>query len=729
MPSIPALIGTVHADPRQVLVRALSAGLIACVLIAVPLLLHYRNEAELTRSHATARERHFVELASRVIVQTLQSVVSDLRYLSAQNELKDVLAGDTELSRRRLAEEYSAFLAQKPHYDQVRWIGPDGWEKIRVQRVEGRPRTAPPDELQNKALRYYFGETSRLGAGQIYVSPLDLNVEHDVVEEPQKPTLRVALPVFHPDGQRAGILVVNYLATPMLAELRALVPSGGSRLWLLNPEGYWLLGPDGDVEWAFMYPERVDRSLPVRDPALWEQLSKATGGSIEVADGLLTSGRVYPLLSGTSSLSPADPPSVPASAADYYWIVATHLPRAVLEAGVRELARHLLVAYGALAALAFAVASGLAFLSFRTRALGRFVQRVLDHVPALVAYVDADERYRYNNRYYEVLFGMPASQLAGRTVRSVIGEAAYAVALPHIRAALAGEQVSFEVPITYSSAGARNVAVSYVPDVAADGKVRGFIAVVNDVTRLKAAEHRERQRLQEAAHATRLASVGELATQIAHEVNQPITAIVTYCAAAQRNVQAESPANARLVRLIGAVADEAQRVSAIIRRLRDFIRKDEIAFVAGDVNEIVANSLRLVAAEAASQQVRIVEDLAPGPLPLMADPVLLSQATVNLVRNAIEAVAGGATGPRNVTVATARRGRAVEVSVTDSGPGLPPEVAGRLFEAFVTTKPNGLGMGLSIARSIIEAHGGQIHHSEPPEGGCRFTLTLPGVEQ
>jgi len=268
-----------------------------------------------------------------------------------------------------------------------------------------------------------------------------------------------------------------------------------------------------------------------------------------------------------------------------------------------------------------------------------------------------------------------------------------------------------------------------VPDVAADGKVRGFIAVVNDVTRLKAAEHRERQRLQEAAHATRLASVGELATQIAHEVNQPITAIVTYCAAAQRNVQAESPANARLVRLIGAVADEAQRVSAIIRRLRDFVRKDEIAFVAGDVNEIVANSLRLVAAEAASLQVRIVENLAPGPLPVMADPVLLSQATVNLVRNAVEAVAGGATGPRSVTVATARRGRAVEVSVTDSGPGLPPEVAGRLFEAFVTTKRSGLGMGLSIARSIIEAHGGQIHHAEPPEGGCRFTLTLPGVEQ
>jgi signal transduction histidine kinase len=169
-------------------------------------------------------------------------------------------------------------------------------------------------------------------------------------------------------------------------------------------------------------------------------------------------------------------------------------------------------------------------------------------------------------------------------------------------------------------------------------------------------------------------------------------------------------------------------VSAVIRRLRDFVRKGEIAFVATDLNEIVTDSLRLVAGEAVSQRVQVVEQLATEPLRVMADSVLVSQAILNLVRNAIEAETASATDQRRVLVETKRSGRGVEVSVTDTGPGLSPEVAPRLFEAFVTTKPNGLGMGLSIARSIIEAHGGQLRYSEAPGGGCTFTLTLPGID-
>lgn len=725
-PSSP-LTGTVHVDAGQVLARALAVGLLACALIGLPFLLHFRGEVAEAQERAAAGERHSVEVVSRLMTQTLQSVVSDLRYLSDQNELRELLADDTAARRTRLAQEYSAFLTQKPRYDQVRWIGADGWERVRVHRVGGRVATVPVDQLQNKADRYYFGESMRLARTQIYVSALDLNVEGGRLEEPPKPTLRVALPLFHPDGRKAGILIANYLAGPLLAEMRGLLPPARSTLWLLNADGYWLLGPDREAEWAFMYPDRADRSLAVREPAAWKQLVETAGGHLDLADGLLTFGRVYPLLADDQSVSQAGLP-IPASAADPHWTLATHLPRALLDAEADEVARHLLVAYAALALLAFTAASGLAYLSFRNRAVGHFIQHVLDHVPALIAYVDATERYRYNNRHYETLFGVSPGVLAGRPVRAVLGEAAYRVVLPHIRAVLAGEQVSFEAPITYARAGRRDVTVTYVPDTAADGRVRGFVAVVNDVTPLKTAERRERERLREAAHATRLASVGELATQIAHEVNQPVTAMINYCAAAERNVQAECPANARLLGLVGAIAAEAGRVSTIIRRLRDFVRKGEIAFVAADLNEIVAGALQLVAADAAAQQVEIVEQLADGPLRVRADSVLLSQATLNLLRNAVDAVTADGASHRRVTVATRRTGSMVEVSVTDEGPGLAPEVATHLFEAFVTTKRNGLGMGLSIARTILEAHGGQIRYSPAAGGGCTFTLTLPGVD-
>jgi C4-dicarboxylate-specific signal transduction histidine kinase len=202
---------------------------------------------------------------------------------------------------------------------------------------------------------------------------------------------------------------------------------------------------------------------------------------------------------------------------------------------------------------------------------------------------------------------------------------------------------------------------------------------------------------------------------------------VTYCAAAQHQLRHEPAADARLAGLIAAIADEAQRVSDIIRRLRAFIRKGEISFVAVDVNEVVADTVRLISADATAKKVALQEGLESGPLTVMADPVLLSQAVLNLIRNAVEAVAAGSGPERIVTVATRRKDAVVELSIQDTGPGLPPEVAAQLFESFVTTKESGLGMGLAIARSIVEAHGGQIRHAAAPVGGTLFLIHLPGV--
>lgn len=145
------------------------------------------------------------------------------------------------------------------------------------------------------------------------------------------------------------------------------------------------------------------------------------------------------------------------------------------------------------------------------------------------------------------------------------------------------------------------------------------------------------------------------------------------------------------------------------------------------MNEIVADSLRFVASDAASHGVTLSRQLAREPLNVVADRVLLSQATFNLLRNAIEAIAGDTGGERLVTVSTRRRSQAVEVSVRDTGAGLAPEMSAHLFEAFMTTKPERLGMGLSIARSIIESHGGRIHYSHTVEDGTTLSFIVPGA--
>jgi PAS domain S-box-containing protein len=381
--------------------------------------------------------------------------------------------------------------------------------------------------------------------------------------------------------------------------------------------------------------------------------------------------------------------------------------------------------FAALALLSLLAAGWLAYLSARGRALARVMGNVLDNVPDLISYVDAGQRYRFSNRAYHRMFGLTPAAIYGRSVRDLLGEAAYAVVRPQLERALAGDPVSFESHIDYSRAGPRDVSVSYVPDRGPGGEVAGLFVVVSDVTRLKEAERRERERMLELAHAARLASVGEMATQIAHEVNQPLTAIVTYCAALERGLETGSADPARLREWVGAIGDEARRVSEIVRRLREFVRRGEMALVPLDLGQVLQEVVGMVRPEARRQAVTIDVDSAPGLPAVLADRILVAQAILNLLRNAVDAVVGEPPERRRVSLRTATVSDGVEVTVADSGPGVSPEVGGKLFESFVSTKPHGLGMGLPISRSIVEAHGGQLRYGPAPGGGTVFSFRLP----
>jgi two-component system sensor kinase FixL len=539
--------------------------------------------------------------------------------------------------------------------------------------------------------------------------------------------LRASLPLFAPDGERRGILTLSYLGTQLLGRLGAIAGAGPSELWLLNGEGYWLVGPDPDLEWAFMSPDRSDRAMAVRYPGAWARLATEVTGTFAMEAGLLTFRRVYPL---TADLPTAHARglAIPATPQRYFWIVATLLPGEVLAGRSGTLFRDLALGYSMLALLTLVAALGVSYLSARGRALVQVMTRVVDNVPDLISYIDASQHYRFTNRAYHRLFGLSPEAIYGRTVRDLLGDAAYAAIRPHLERALRGERVSFETRVHYSGPGLREVSVTYVPDLGAGGEVRGLFVVVNDITRLKDAERRERERTLEVAHSARLASVGEMATQIAHEVNQPLTAIVTYCAAALRSVQGGAPDPSRLREWVSAISDEAQRVSEIVRRLRQFVRRGEMVRAPLDLGEVVGEVVSMVQPEASHKGVTLVVDGAPALPAVLADRILIAQAILNLLRNALDAVAGEPPDRRRVTVSTTIDGDRVEVTVADSGPGVGPGVGGQLFESFVTTKPDGLGMGLSITRSIVEAHGGQVRHAPAPGGGAMFSFSLPRTQ-
>ena len=238
------------------------------------------------------------------------------------------------------------------------------------------------------------------------------------------------------------------------------------------------------------------------------------------------------------------------------------------------------------------------------------------------------------------------------------------------------------------------------------------------------AEQRESRLREELAHVARVATAGELATSLAHEVNQPLAAIATNAQAGRRYLARDGYAREDMDEILREIGMEAQRASEVIKRLRAFLRKHSSERRRLDLAQVVRDTLPLVRRELADNAVELVVELREAIPAVDADPVQLQQVLVNLVKNACEAMAG-AKSTRRVELATQFAGGRVVLEVRDTGPGLSPDVAARLFEPFVTTKPTGMGLGLAICRSIVEAHGGNLSAAPGRELGTTFRIELP----
>jgi C4-dicarboxylate-specific signal transduction histidine kinase len=246
-------------------------------------------------------------------------------------------------------------------------------------------------------------------------------------------------------------------------------------------------------------------------------------------------------------------------------------------------------------------------------------------------------------------------------------------------------------------------------------------------------EIEERQRVQAAlqqtqaqlAHVGRLTAMGELAASIAHEVGQPLTAIVTNGSFLMRRL-ASSTANLGDFRAaVEAVVADGKRASSVISRIRALLKKQDTEIAELDINDAIREVAALLSSEASRHRVVMRTDLAPGLPRVQGDRVQLQQVMVNLVMNAVDATRALPDGPREILIRSGKEAESVVVSVEDSGTGIDPEHLERIFEAFFTTKSHGIGMGLSISRSIIEGHGGKLSASRRAPHGAKFEFTLP----
>jgi len=234
----------------------------------------------------------------------------------------------------------------------------------------------------------------------------------------------------------------------------------------------------------------------------------------------------------------------------------------------------------------------------------------------------------------------------------------------------------------------------------------------------------------ELAHVQRVSTLGQLSTALAHELNQPLGAILSNADAAEMLLDAEPPALDKVREILADIRKDDERAGEVIRRMRALLRKRELAMQRLDVNESVQSVLELVKADATLRGTAIRPELAPGPLPTRGDRVHLQQVLLNLIINGMEATVSLPSPERCLSVRTGQNAAGeIEVAVSDNGPGIPPDQLSRLFEPFFTTKPQGMGMGIAIARTIIQAHHGRIWAENNRDGGATFRFTLPFDEE
>lgn len=356
---------------------------------------------------------------------------------------------------------------------------------------------------------------------------------------------------------------------------------------------------------------------------------------------------------------------------------------------------------------------------------------IFDHAAVGIAHVDAEGRFLKVNRKLCEILGYTRDELVLQSFSDVL----------HPEGRKACSQIFYDMLHGYADTVTEKrfvrkdgspVWVNMTTAVMrpALGKPKYFVPVLEDITARKLAQEQAQRHQAELARVTRLSTIGELASGLAHEINQPLAAVSNYIEVCAGELRFGEWDKHELLDTMARVSTQCRRASEILRRVRSFITSRGPQRSRVDVNNVVHEVVDLVKADTRTNKAEIDLDLYAHPLTVEADRIQIQQVILNLAMNSLEAMRDTHTKPRRLTIKTLPvDGRAIAVMLKDTGGGLPGADAGRVFEPFFTTKSDGMGMGLSISRSIVESHGGRISASSNPDCGATFQFILPAITE
>ena len=682
--------------------------------------------------------------------QTLEirNLSRDLRFLIGSSALKRWLSNGDARARSELEADFLALGAANPFYNQLRILDVTGNEVIRIERNDGKLTRAPPGELQDKSDRYYFVETMKLREGEVFVSPLDLNVENGIIETPIRPMLRLATTVFDAAGGKQGIVILNYSAESLLTRLRHLALSSKGEPWLLNNVGYWLMGPEG-AEWAFMYSRPSKPSFAKAHAEAWQEISAGPAANQFLKNGDLYSYAKVVLPANTSARLTGDP-------AVWSWVYLTYVSATTLAELKSAAARPLLIVGAFLLPLfAFIAIIGVNQHARRKaaeelrdeaelRAQGeRLANLIIESSPSAFVVIDSNGRIVQVNAAVERMFGYPRNDLIGEMAEMLLPERLrdpdgliddyYSIP----------EKRGFKLGHGSDRVGLRKDGGEFTIEVGLGkmqiGDVRLLIASVADVSEQRALqrenenERKEIRRLNAGLEQRVAARTAELQAtnreleafcySVSHDLRAPLRIIDGFSQMLETDYADKFDKAGQ--DNVARIRRSAQRMGELIDDLLNLSRiaRNELTRVTCDLSALareVSDTLRVGAPE------RQVEFKVADGITAHGDVRLLMIALENLVSNAWKFSADRS--PARIEFGKKKIDGSTAYYVRDNGVGFDMAYAGKLFGAFQrlhnSAEFSGHGIGLATVQRIIVKHVGRIWAEAEPERGAAFYFTL-----
>ncbi len=706
---------------------------ISGIMAAIPLYFEHQSELIIHKD----QQLHHVDQVNETLQMDLKGVVSDLMVLSSYSELKLLLESGGADIRSKVEKAFLAFSANKGMYDQVRLLDHQGMELVRVDYHRGMPAITHREKLQNKGKRYYFADTFVLGDGEVYVSPLDLNIELGEVEKPLKPMIRFGTPVFDSSGKKKGIILLNYLAERMLNDMVTIYDVPDAHVMLLNADGHWFKGLRPEDEWGFMFDDRKDRTFQADFSEEWEIITGYQSGQFTSEQGLFTYATIFPLVEGIKSSSGSGDAFKPSQrqldAKEYVWKIVTFLPGEALTKHLKDVLLRWGIVYLALICsigiICWKLAVNRRQKAEATMALEKSEARyrgVVEDQTELICRFRPDGALTFANEAFCRYVAKSRVELEECNILALIRpreETTMMERFPFLSPATPTRSYEHRMVLPNGRTSWQQWTERGVFDQ--QGQLVECQSVGRDTTLQKQVEEKLKKAKEQAEEATKLKD--KFVSLVAHDLQSPLSVVGGFLKIVLDDTDNPLFSNHRkiLERIDGSVSSLNVLIQELLEvsRLKTGKIKANPFFV--DLHFITRELLHQVMPGAEKKEIKLLNEV-PKHSRIYADPQLIRRVLGNLISNAVKFCDKGDT----ITIFIPPEEKSA-IAVKDTGIGVPEQRSDTLLSYEVHTSTlgtageKGTGLGLPLCQDIMKTHGGILELESKHSEGSVFYAKFP----